>query len=76
MIIIIEIREEEEEGKQLEEEASMEIASIVMKKSIEYLNVLSTKGGMIKEKNGRVELQLLMKMQGCHILKILKEEKF
>ena len=40
MIRIIEIREEEEEGKELEEEASVEIVSIAMKKGIEHLNVL------------------------------------
>ena len=43
MIRIIEIREEEEEGKELEEETSMEIVSIAMKKGIEHLNVLSAK---------------------------------
>ena len=76
MIRIIEIREEEEEGKELEEKASMQIISIVMKKGIEHLNVLNTKEGMIEKINGWVELQLLMKMQGHHILKMLKEEKF
>ena len=76
MIRIIEIIEEEEEGKELEEEASMEIISTAMKKGIEHLNVLSAKEGMIEEMNGRVELQLLMKIQGHHILKMLKEEKF
>ena len=75
MIRIIEIREEEEEGKELEEDASVEIVSIAMKKGIEHLNVLSAKEGMIEEMNGRVELQLLMKIQGHHILKMLKEEK-
>ena len=59
---IIEIKEEEEEGKELEEEASMEIVSISMKKGIEHLNVLSTKEGMIEEMNGRVEMQSLMKI--------------
>ena len=62
MIRIIEIKEEEEEGKELEEEASVEIVSISMKKGIEHLNVLSTKKGMIEEMNGRVERQLLMKI--------------
>ena len=76
MIRTIEIREEEEEGKELEEEAFMEIVSTTMKKGIEHLNVISTKEGMIEEMNGRVELQLLMKIQGHHILKMLKEEKF
>ena len=56
MIRIIEIREEEE-GKELEEEASMEIVSIAMKKGIKHLNVLSAKEGMIEEMNGKVELQ-------------------
>ena len=73
MIKIIEIREEEEEGKELEEEASGEIFSTAMKKGIKHLNVLSAKEGMIEEMNGRVELQLLMKMQGHHILKMKKE---
>ena len=56
MIKIIEIREEEEEGKELEEEAFMEIVSTIMKKGIEHLNVLSAKEGMIQEMNGRVDL--------------------
>ena len=68
MIKIIEIKEEEEEGKELEEEASVEIVSTTMKKGIEHLNVLSAKEGMIEEMNDRVELWLYMKM--------LKEEKF
>ena len=76
MIKTIEIREEEEEGNELEEKASVENVSIIMKKGIDHLNVLSTKEGMIEEMNGRVELQLLMKMQGHRILKMLKEEKF
>ena len=76
MIKIIEIREEEEEGKELEEEASVEIVSIEMKKGIEHLNVLSAKEAIIEEMNDRVELQLLMKIQGHHILRMLKEEKF
>ena len=76
MIRIIEIREEEKEGKELEEEALMENVSIATKKGIDHLNVLSAKEGMIEEMNGRVELQLLMKMQGYCILKMLKEEKF
>ena len=49
VIRIIEIREEEEEGKELEEEASVEIVSTTMKKGIEHLNVHSTKEGMIEE---------------------------
>ena len=72
MIKIIEVREEEEEGK----EVSVEIFSTAMKKGIKHLNVLSAKEGMIEEMNGRVELQLLMKIQGHHILRMLKEEKF
>ena len=67
MIRIIKIREEEEEEKELEEEAFVEIVSAATKKGIKHLNVLSTKEGMIEEMNGRVELQLLMKMQGHHI---------
>ena len=56
MIRIIEIREEEEEGKELEEEAFMEIVSTAMRKGIEHLNVLNAKEGMIEEMNGMVEL--------------------
>ena len=48
MIKIKEIREEEEKGKELEEETSVEIVSTTMKKGIELLNVLSTKEGMIE----------------------------
>ena len=75
MIKTIEIREEEEEGKEFIEEASMEITSIATKKGIKHLNVLSTKEGMIKDTKGMLELDLLMKIQNHHILKILKEEK-
>ena len=72
MIRIVEIKEEEEDGKELEEEASVEIVSTTMKKGIEHLNVLNAKEGMIEEMICRLELWLLMH----HILKILKEEKF
>ena len=48
----------------------MESVSIVMKNGIEHLNVLSAKEGMMEEMNDRVELLLLMKMQGHHILKM------
>ena len=54
----------------------MENISTIAKKCINHLNVLGTKEGVIEEMNGRVELQLLMKMQGHQILKMLKEEKF
>ena len=56
MIRIIEIREEEEEGKELEEEASVEIVFTTKKKGIEHLNVLSAREGMIEEMTSRVEL--------------------
>ena len=72
MIKTIEIREEEEEGKELGEEASMENVFNAMKKGIDHLNVLNTNVGMIEEMNGRLELQLLMKMQSHHILMMLK----
>ena len=45
IIKTIEIRDEEEEGKELEEEAFMEIVSTATKKGIEHLNVLSAKEG-------------------------------
>ena len=76
MIRTIEIREEEGEGKELEEEASMENVSTSTKKGFDHLNVLNAKQGMIGEMNCKVELQLLIKMQGHCILKMLKEEKF
>ena len=76
MIRTTKIREEEEEGKELEEEASVKIVSTAMKKGIKHLNVLSAKEGMIEEMNGKVELQSLMKIQGHHTLKMLKEKKF
>ena len=56
IVSMIRIIEEEEEGKELEEEASVEILSIAMKKGIEHLNVLNANEGMIEEMNGRVEL--------------------
>ena len=56
MIRTIEIREKEEEGKELEEEVCMENVFTAMKKGIEHLNVLSIKEGMIEKLNGRVEL--------------------
>ena len=62
--------------EELGEKASMENVSIAMKKGIDHLNVLNTKEGMIEEMTGRLGLQLLMKMQNHHILKMLKEEKF
>ena len=48
MIKTIEIREEEEEGKELEQEASMENISIAMKSGINHLNVLSVKEVLIE----------------------------
>ena len=75
MIRIIEIREEEEEGKELGEEASVENVSTATKKGIDHLNVLSAKEGMIEEMNSWPELRMLMKMQNHHILNMLKEEK-
>ena len=75
IIRTIEIRDEEEEGKELEEEDSVEIVSTLMKKGIKHLNVLSAKEGMVEEMNGRPKLWPLMKMQNHQILKMLKEEK-
>ena len=54
--------EEEEESKDMEEEVSVENVSIATKKGINHLNILSAKEAMIEEMNGRVEMQLLMKM--------------
>ena len=56
MIRIIEIREEEEEDKDLEEEASMEKNFSITKKGIDHLNVLNAKKGMIEETTGRLGL--------------------
>ena len=75
MIKIIEIREEEEEGKELEEEASMEIVSITTKKGIRHLNVLNAKEGKIGEEKATLHWHMLMKMLNHHMLKMLKEEK-
>ena len=75
MIRIIEIREEEEKDKDLEEEASVGNVFTIEKKGIEHLNVASTKEGQIKEHKARPELHMLMKMSDPHILKMLKEDK-
>ena len=56
MIKTIEITEEEEEGKELGEEASMKNISTAMKKGSDHLNILSAKEEMIEETNGRLEL--------------------
>ena len=56
MIRTIEIREVEEEGKELEEEVSMENVSTATKKGINHLNVLNAKEGIIEEMTGRLEL--------------------
>ena len=69
------IREEEEEGKDLEEKFFMENVFTATKKGINHLNVLTTKEGMIEETNSRLETLMLMKMLNHHILKMLKEEK-
>ena len=49
MVKTIEIREEEEEGKELGEEASVENVSTATKKGIDHLNVLSGKEGILEE---------------------------
>ena len=72
MIRIIEIKEEE--GKELQEEASMEKFSTIMKKGIKYLNVLSTKEGLIEEIKAKPKWHMLMKMANHHIQKIWKEK--
>ena len=56
MIRIIEIKEEEGEGEEMEDEAFMENVSTTMKKGINNLNVLNAKEEMIEEMNGRVEV--------------------
>ena len=62
IVPMIKTIEEEEEGKELEEEASVEIVSTTMKKDIEHLNILSVVEGRIEEMNGMLELCMLMKM--------------
>ena len=57
-IIIIEIREEEEEDKDMEEAASVEHVFTVEKKVIGYLNVLSAKEEQIGEMKARPELHM------------------
>ena len=56
MIRTIEIREEDEEGKELEEKAFVENVYIATKKGINHLNFLGTKEGMIEEMIGRLGL--------------------
>ena len=68
------IIKEEEGGKDLEEEVSMENVSIAMKKGINLLNVLNTKEEMIEKMNDRPKLQIFMKIPNHHILKMLKEK--
>ena len=72
---IIQIKEEEEEGKDLEEEVFVENVFIVKRKGIDYLNVPNSKEGQIGEPKARLELCMLMKMLNPYIMKILKEEK-
>lgn len=57
-IRIIEIREEEEEDKDLEEEASVEHVFTVAKKVIGHLNVLSAKEEQTGEMKARPELRM------------------
>src|SRR5271156_2934256 len=57
-IRIIEIREEEEEDKDLEEEASVEHVFTVEKKVIGHLNVLSAKEEQTGEMKARLELHM------------------
>ena len=57
-IKIIEIREEEEEDKDLKEEASMEHVFTVEKKGIGHLNVLSAKVEQTGEMKARPELHM------------------
>ena len=57
-IRIIEIREEEEEDKDLEEVASVEHVFTVEKKVIGHLNVLSAKAEQTGEMKARTELHM------------------
>ena len=57
-IRIIEIREEEEEDKNLEEVASVEHVFTVEKKVIGHLNVLSAKAEQTGEMKARPELHM------------------
>ena len=57
-IRIIEIREEEEEDKDLEEEAFVEHVFTVEKKVIGHLNVLNSREGQIGEMKARPELHM------------------
>ena len=58
MIRIIEIREGEEEDKDLEEEAFVEHVFTVEKKVIGHLNVLNAKEGQRGEMKARPELHI------------------
>ena len=75
MIRTIEIRDQEEEGKDMKEEVFVENVFTVKKRGIENLNVLNTKEGLIEEYKAKLELHMSMKMPNHHILKMLKEEK-
>ena len=70
MIKIVEINEEEEEGKDVEEEDSMENFSVAMRRGIGHLNVPSAREEIIEELNKRLELCMLMKMPNHHIQKM------
>ena len=75
MTTTIEIKEEEVEGKDLEEEVFMENVFTMEKKGIEHLNAPKDKEGLIEEMKTRLELCMSIKMSDHHILKMLKEEK-
>ena len=72
MTKIIEIKEEDEEGKDLEEEVFVENV-FTMEKCIEHLSVPNTKEGLILEMNTQSKYHMLMKMLNHHIQKMLKE---
>ena len=78
VIKILEIREEEAEGvdKDQEEEASMVLFFIAMKKVIMPLNALNDKEGQIGELRVKLGLLTWMRMHIHHIQRMQKEERF
>ena len=71
---IKEIREEEEQGKDLEDEVPIENVFTMKKKGIKHLSIPNAKERQIREQKGKLELCMFMKMPNYPILKMLKEE--
>lgn len=75
MIKTIEIRQEEEERKDMEEEVFVVNLFTAKKKGINHLNVPNAKEENIEELKDRPELYILMNMPNHLIMNMLKEDK-